>query len=123
MLKENTGRTTTELIGGRVIQEAKVLLKQTSWTVSEISDSLGFAEVAQAVQGRCAMCHAREVFWPGLQRAPKGVMLDTAAQIEAHATLIHQQVVVTKVMPPGNLTQMTDAERAAVARWYEARTP
>ncbi len=46
VLKENTGRTTTELIGGRVVQEAKVLLKQTNWTVSEISDSLGFAEVA-----------------------------------------------------------------------------
>ncbi len=46
VLKENTGRTTTELIGGRVIQEAKLLLQQTSWNISEISDSLGFAEVA-----------------------------------------------------------------------------
>jgi uncharacterized membrane protein len=35
--------------------------------------------------------------------------------------LIHQQVVVLKVMPPGNLTQMTEAERAAIGRWYEAR--
>jgi AraC family transcriptional activator of pobA len=46
VLKETTGRTTTELIGGRVIQEAKLLLRQTSWNISEISDSLGFAEVA-----------------------------------------------------------------------------
>ncbi|UOQ72011.1 helix-turn-helix domain-containing protein [Hymenobacter cellulosilyticus] len=46
VLKENTGRTTTELIAGRVIQEAKLLLKQTNWNISEISDSLGFAEVA-----------------------------------------------------------------------------
>ncbi|MBO2012835.1 helix-turn-helix domain-containing protein [Hymenobacter negativus] len=46
VLKENTGRTTTELIGSRVIQEAKLLLKQTNWNVSEISHSLGFAEVA-----------------------------------------------------------------------------
>ena len=46
VLKENTGRTTTDLIGSRVAQEAKVLLKQTNWTISEISDSLGFAEVA-----------------------------------------------------------------------------
>ena len=48
-------------------------------------------------------------------------MLDTAAQIDAHALTVHQQVVVTKVMPPGNLTQMSDAERAQVARWFEAR--
>lgn len=46
VLKENTGRTTTDLIGSRVAQEAKILLKQTNWTISEISDSLGFAEVA-----------------------------------------------------------------------------
>jgi AraC family transcriptional activator of pobA len=46
VLKEHTGRTTTEIIGGRVIQEAKILLKQTKWSISEISDSLGFAEVA-----------------------------------------------------------------------------
>jgi len=46
VLKENTGRTTTDLIGGRITQEAKILLKQTSWNISEISDSLGFAEVA-----------------------------------------------------------------------------
>jgi AraC family transcriptional activator of pobA len=46
VLKENTGRTTTDIIGSRVIQEAKLLLKQTNWNISEISDSLGFAEVA-----------------------------------------------------------------------------
>jgi AraC family transcriptional regulator, transcriptional activator of pobA len=46
VLKENTGKTTTELISGRVIQEAKILLKQTDWNISEISGSLGFEEVA-----------------------------------------------------------------------------
>ncbi len=46
VLKEHTGRTTTDLIGSRVIREAKLLLKQTNWTISEISASLGFEEVA-----------------------------------------------------------------------------
>ena len=46
VLKENTGKTTTELISSRVIQEAKILLKQTDWNISEISDCLGFEEVA-----------------------------------------------------------------------------
>jgi AraC-like DNA-binding protein len=45
-LKENTGKTTTEFIGDRIIQEAKILLKQTQWNVSEISYSLGFEEIA-----------------------------------------------------------------------------
>ena len=46
VLKEVTGKTTTEIIASRVTQEAKVLLKQTSWNISEIAYSLGFEEVA-----------------------------------------------------------------------------
>ena len=46
VLKETTGLTTTALIGRRVTQEARMLLKQTSWTVSEIAASLGFTDVA-----------------------------------------------------------------------------
>ncbi len=46
VLKENTGHTTTGLISSRIIQEAKILLKQTDWNVSEIAYCLGFEEVA-----------------------------------------------------------------------------
>lgn len=45
-LKESTGKTTTELISDRIIQEAKILLRQTKWNVSEISYALGFEEIA-----------------------------------------------------------------------------
>ena len=46
VLKETTGLTTTALISSRVGQEAKILLKQTSWNIAEIADSLGFADGA-----------------------------------------------------------------------------
>lgn len=46
VLKDSTGLTTTALIGSRVTQEARMLLKQTNWTVSEIAGSLGFADTA-----------------------------------------------------------------------------
>ncbi len=46
ILKEATGRTTTDLISERIAQEAQVLLKKTSWTMAEIADSLGFTDVA-----------------------------------------------------------------------------
>lgn len=46
VLKETTGKTTTEIITSRVSQEAKILLKQTNWNVSEIAYTLGFEEVA-----------------------------------------------------------------------------
>ena len=46
VLKEMTGQTTTALIGSRIVQEAKILLKQTDWTISEISYILGFDDIA-----------------------------------------------------------------------------
>ncbi|WP_419800469.1 helix-turn-helix domain-containing protein [Mucilaginibacter sp.] len=46
VLKENTGKTTTDIIGNRIIREAKILLKQTGWNISEIAYTLGFEEVA-----------------------------------------------------------------------------
>lgn len=46
VLKEVTGSTTSEIISKRVIQEAKILLKQTDWSIAEIAYTLGFDEVA-----------------------------------------------------------------------------
>jgi AraC family transcriptional activator of pobA len=46
VLKEQSGKTTTEIINSRIIQEAKILLKQTNWNISEIAYCLGFEEVA-----------------------------------------------------------------------------
>ena len=46
VLKETTGKSTIEIINGRIAEEAKILLKQTQWNVSEIAFTLGFDEVA-----------------------------------------------------------------------------
>ncbi len=46
VLKEVSGNTTSELISKRVIEEAKILLKQTGWSVAEVAYTLGFDEVA-----------------------------------------------------------------------------
>ena len=46
VLKDTTGHTTTALIAARLGQEARQLLRHTTWTVSEIADGLGFTDVA-----------------------------------------------------------------------------
>lgn len=43
-LKEITGQTTSRLIGERLMQEAKTLLKSTNWSIAEIAWGLGFDE-------------------------------------------------------------------------------
>jgi uncharacterized membrane protein len=80
----------------------------------------GFEGVSETVLGRCSMCHAREVFWPGLHRAPKGVYLETEADVAAYAREIYLQSGRSHAMPPGNLSGMEPAERRAIVAWYRA---
>lgn len=44
-VKAITDKTTTQIIGERVLQEAKIMLRHSVWNVSEIAFSLGFSEV------------------------------------------------------------------------------
>lgn len=44
-VKETTQKTTSQIIAERVVQEAKILLRHSSWTVSEIAYALGFTEL------------------------------------------------------------------------------
>ena len=45
-VKETTEKTTTQWIAERFLQEAKILLKHSSWTVSEIAYALGYTELS-----------------------------------------------------------------------------
>lgn len=44
-VKETTGKTTTQLIAERILQEAKILLKHSKWSAADIAYALGFTEV------------------------------------------------------------------------------
>ncbi|MSQ55750.1 MAG: hypothetical protein EXR31_10330 [Betaproteobacteria bacterium] len=79
-----------------------------------------FADVGRVIAQRCAGCHAEKPSFPGAAPAPKGMLLDTPERIRAQALQIHQQAVATRVMPPGNVTNLTDEERALLDRWYRA---
>jgi uncharacterized membrane protein len=77
--------------------------------------AVSFAEVRSIVEERCLTCHAGA-------GAPAGVNLDDPSLIEARAEEI-RSVVTARVMPPGNQTGMTDAERETIARWAEQGAP
>lgn len=78
----------------------------------------GFEDVVGIVQGRCSMCHAAEPGWEGLYWPPKGVVLETPAQIAHEARRIYLQAGVSHAMPPGNLSYMEPQERAAIVEWF-----
>jgi uncharacterized membrane protein len=81
---------------------------------------VAFSDVAPILHARCAGCHAARPSQPGIDVAPKGVLLDTPAHIVANAAAIRQQAVLTRAMPLGNLTQMTDDERERLGAWIDA---
>jgi uncharacterized membrane protein len=77
-----------------------------------------FQAVSQLIDTRCAMCHTAEPVWDGVHQAPKNVILDTPIAVANHAHEIVIQAGWSHAMPPGNVTEMTDAERALIVAWF-----
>jgi len=73
-----------------------------------------FSQVAPIVEQRCAPCHTGAA-------APKGVRLETQEEIAVQADAIERVAVLTRVMPLGNATGMTDAERELLGRWIASQ--
>jgi uncharacterized membrane protein len=69
--------------------------------------------VQTVLEQRCYLCH-------GAQVQMKNLRLDSPALVKQNAQAIYQQAVVQKLMPMNNATQITDAERALIGRWFEA---
>jgi len=78
------------------------------------------AHITEIMNSRCVACHASNPTQPGFVEAPLGIVLESAQQIVDRAERI-AVTVQTRYMPLGNLTGMTDAERATVANWYAQR--
>lgn len=78
---------------------------------------VAFAEVQGIIVERCVGCHARTPTLAGFKAPPQGLVLETPAQIQASAARIVARTVQTRTMPLGNLTKMTDDERALLAAW------
>ncbi len=81
--------------------------------------SVSFDQVRNVVNARCTSCHSGSPVHPAFPVAPLGIVFDTDEQIINDADRIYQQTVVTRVMPIGNLTAMTDEERQILDTWYQ----
>ena len=82
-----------------------------------------FAEARAIVQTRCVSCHAQQPTDDQWRSPPNGIVLDTPAQMKLLVGRIRERAVVSKTMPLGNKTQMTDDERDKLARWIEQGAP
>jgi uncharacterized membrane protein len=82
-----------------------------------------FAQAQAVITARCVPCHSATPTQPGITDAPYGIRFDTAQQIVARAAQINQQAVVTKNMPLGNVTGITDQERELLGAWVQQGAP
>jgi len=88
-------------------------------TATRFASADGFEDVHDIVMGRCSMCHSAEPAWDGMLWPPKGVRLETEAQIAGQARRIYLQAGLSHAMPPGNLSFMEAEERVKIVKWYQ----
>jgi uncharacterized membrane protein len=104
-----------------------VLLAVAAWwslprlaPLPPVEGAVNFNRVRSIIAQRCVACHSPAPTYPGITVTPAGVMLHTPADILLNAPRVYQQAVVTRIMPLGNVTQITDQERAVLAAWIQA---
>ena len=83
----------------------------------------GATDILAIAQTRCATCHAARPTDADFKKAPKGVMLESVADLRKHSAKILKQTVLTKTMPIANRTKMTTEERAQMGLWIRAGMP
>ena len=80
-----------------------------------------FTQVQSIIDQRCVPCHAVHPTMPGISPAPGGIAFNTAAKIRLLAGLIKTAAVDSHLMPPSNVTNITQGERDVLARWLAHR--
>jgi uncharacterized membrane protein len=91
-------------------------------TDAGLAASGSFARIEAIVALRCAGCHSAHPTLAGLTAAPNGVLLDTPERILVRTEQIRQQLV-TRAMPVGNITGLSEEERAEMLAWIERGAP
>ena len=101
------------LVGVAVILGTIVWLKPAPRAATPVvAGEVSYAMLQPVLAQRCYQCHGEQV-------QMKNVRLDSPEDVKLHAQGIYQQVVVSKIMPMNNATQITEDERALIGRWFE----
>jgi len=80
-----------------------------------VNGPVTFDRVRSIVGQRCIVCHSR--LPPSPHHQPPAESSSRPSRHPQNAQRIYQQVVVTRIMPLGNATAITDEERAVVSAW------
>jgi uncharacterized membrane protein len=109
--------------GGAIVAAVALALASVTYVTLEKgrvatapAQNLTFAEIEPIMATHCAGCHT-------VNRPPRAIALQNWEQIHAAAPRIKAMAVDTQVMPLGNPTGMTPAERQRLGAWIAAGSP
>jgi len=89
--------------------------------INNINEEISFHEINNIIKYRCAVCHANKPTFEGFEDPPLGIIFDTPEDIVKNINKIKAQAIAidSDIMPPGNLTGMTKAERNKIKLWID----
>ena len=82
-----------------------------------LTESVSDERALAIIQMHCVACHAATPTHRGFKSPPAGLILDVRETVILAAERVMAQAVLSKAMPLGNATGMTDTERAELGTW------
>ena len=95
----------------------KIISNQNNDVLS--NEKISFIEINNIIKYRCSVCHAKNPTAEGIDSPPKGIVFDSAEDILNNLSIIQSQAIDSDVMPPGNMTGITQQERDKLLLWIQ----
>ena len=95
----------------------KIFINQNNLTSS--GEQISFTEVNNIIKYRCGVCHATKPTFEGFDSPPLGIIYDNPEDILKNIYKIKSQAIDTNIMPPGNLTGITESEKKKINLWIQ----
>ncbi len=106
-------------VGIAAIASAFVITSPKAVLQTAGAEPVAFEKARAVIEARCLACHSSRNTDTVFTAAPNGVMFDSPEKIKSFVDRIKLRAVISKTMPLGNKTGMTDEERATLGRWID----
>jgi uncharacterized membrane protein len=109
-----------------VSMEKSVAVSASSADVAEQplpAANVVFSDIEPILTKHCVGCHSVHPTNPAFTTPPLGVVMDNYGHVRALSARIRKVAVDSEVMPLGNATGMTKAERQKLGAWIAAGAP
>ena len=80
-------------------------------------EQISFIEINNIIKYRCSVCHTNNPTFEGYEDPPLGIVFDTPDDILKNIDKIKSQAIDSDIMPPGNLTGITETEKGKINLW------